>query len=233
MDPQLAEQLGQALGVTGVLCYMTAYGLLQFGVLKGGSYPYTALNLFAATCVLISLIWAFNMFSFAIQVFFIVVSLIALARRYIEDRRISLSEEERAFAAEGLSSLPTALANRIIRNGSWHYGNPGDQLTKMGAPVSHLIYLSTGKAEVVVADRIAGMCRSGNFIGEFTVTTGKPATATVTLTQPSRYFSISSEVLRRLIARDAELREGLSSSFARATQKKLLTAAPGLVPEYA
>ena len=67
-------------GFAGVAFYILAYALLQFGLLKGSGYVYTALNLAAAILVLVSLTAHFNLYSAMIQIFWITLSVIGLAR---------------------------------------------------------------------------------------------------------------------------------------------------------
>ena len=51
---------------------------------------------------------------------------------------------------------------------------------------------------------------------------GAPATATVTLDSPARYFRVDAAALRQLAARHAELRQALRDSFAGDVRKKLI-----------
>lgn len=53
----------QIAGYGGVVFYLSSYGLLQMGVLRGNSYTYAALNMLAAALVLVSLFRNWNLFS--------------------------------------------------------------------------------------------------------------------------------------------------------------------------
>jgi hypothetical protein len=53
---------------------------------------------------------------------------------------------------------------------------------------------------------------------------GAPATATVTIAAPSRYFCIGVESLRQLATPHSALRQALEDSFASDTRKKLVMA---------
>ena len=70
----------EAIGVLGFIFYMLSYFLLLTGKIKGTHNSYILMNLFAASCVLISLIHNFNLASALIQVFWIVISIIGLIR---------------------------------------------------------------------------------------------------------------------------------------------------------
>lgn len=73
-------QIFDLLGFLGFIFYMAAYALLQLGRISGHSYSYTLINLTAATLVLISLVHQFNLASLLIQLAWIVISILGLAR---------------------------------------------------------------------------------------------------------------------------------------------------------
>ena len=70
----------EAIGLTGALIYATGYLLSAYDKLPSQSPAYYGLKLLAALCVLISLAQNFNLASAVIQVFFIAVSLVGIAR---------------------------------------------------------------------------------------------------------------------------------------------------------
>jgi len=68
----------ELVGMAGFSLYVMTYGLLTFGVLRGHSVAYFALNLLAAACVLISLSVSFNLASALTQIFWISMSMIGI-----------------------------------------------------------------------------------------------------------------------------------------------------------
>lgn len=71
----------QIAGLCGAGLYMMTYSLLSTRVLTGDSALYFALNLCAATLVLLSLGQAFNAATLVIQTFWIVTSVISILVR--------------------------------------------------------------------------------------------------------------------------------------------------------
>ena len=71
-----------AIGLLGFGLYVLSYFLLTTHRLDSRTSAYFVINLIAASLVLVSLIGAFNLASLLIQVFWIVVSILAIARRY-------------------------------------------------------------------------------------------------------------------------------------------------------
>ncbi len=71
--------------------------------------------------------------------------------------------------------------------------------------------------------RQVATCRAGDLIGEASILTGEPATATVVLAGPARLWCMPAATLRDYLAADAELRAHLERSFALAVRTKLHT----------
>lgn len=70
----------QWVGVFGSTLYLTAFLCLQLGVVRPRGGCYLVLNVFAASCVLLSLMHAYNLASVLIQVCWIFVSAFGLVR---------------------------------------------------------------------------------------------------------------------------------------------------------
>jgi CRP-like cAMP-binding protein len=94
---------------------------------------------------------------------------------------------------------------RLLQTGIWRDGRPGVELTRQGEAVSHLIFLRSGAATVFVDGRRVGDCSEGDLIGEISIRTGKPASATVVAKTSIRYFALERDALRHLITADPEI----------------------------
>jgi hypothetical protein len=201
-------------GIIGLVFYLGSYGALQAGLLNGQGYGYAALNGTAAAFVLFSMTTAFNLAAAATQVFYLVVSVAGIVRHYVLTHRTRFSPEEQAFLDAALPTLPRLKARRLLDLGLWIDGDPGTVLAKEEEPVPHLIWLDSGAAEVTSDGRVIARCEAGSLIGEATAPSGEKATATVRLTEPSRYLAIDARLLRNLLARDGETRTHLEACFA-------------------
>lgn len=71
----LQMDIFQWIGFVGMLCIVWAYFLLQRGNYGIDSLPYQLLNLVGAVLLIISLLVHFNLGSFLIEVFWIVITL--------------------------------------------------------------------------------------------------------------------------------------------------------------
>lgn len=104
----------QACGVLGSILYVGGFALVQTGKICGNGALYPCNQLTAATLVLISLVGAFNLGAFLIQVGFLFFGAVGLARRlrmrwqgrYPEGTGISLSRSNGPSAPVPRDGLP-------------------------------------------------------------------------------------------------------------------------------
>ena len=74
------EEWHQLIGIIGMLLYLGSYFALQLGYLQSESYRYCLLNTAAASMVMFSLLFEFNLASALIQIAWIVISLVGISR---------------------------------------------------------------------------------------------------------------------------------------------------------
>jgi CRP-like cAMP-binding protein len=212
------------IGLVGVVLYILAYGALQAGIVSGSGYSYTLMNMLAAALVLVSLMNDFNLSSAIIQITWIAISVFGLARMFYLHHSTRLNEEETALIRAKLPALSKPLARQFLDAGHWIDAEPGTVLAVAGEPLGALIYLKEGVADVSLDGRQIGRCLPSSFIGEMTCFDAGPATATVTIAAPARYFRIGTEALNRVCARKPELRAILEGEIGRDTRMKLVSA---------
>ena len=69
-----------AIGLLGVAAILLAYFLLQAGHLRGHALSYQLMNAFGALLVLVSLLYAFNLSAFLMELAWLAVSIYGIAR---------------------------------------------------------------------------------------------------------------------------------------------------------
>lgn len=210
-------------GAVGVAIYLGAYAALQFGFLPGRGYLYPALNLSAAGFVVISLARDFNLASFAIQVSWIVISMIGMLRMFLRARKVRFNPEEKRFADSKLSTLEPHQARRLLDMGKWSEVPAGVTLTQQGFPVERLVYVADGGADLILDDVPVMDIQHDAFIGEITILKGGPATATVRINQPSRCFSVDAIQVRVLSRQDPAFARVLEMSFSAEVTRKIVS----------
>jgi hypothetical protein len=213
----------EIIGLAGAGSYMLGYGLLQFGLIRGRGAAYILFNMMAATLVMISLLNAFNVSSFLIQLFFFVVSIFGLTRLYLETRPVTAKNREKKVAQCLFPGIPKRRALAIINKGTWIHKNQGN-LTTEGEAVTKLYVIIKGGADVIMNDQIVSSISQDGIVGDLTCFTQGNATATTTLNQQSLVFAIDASVLQAAFARDSELESSFAEGKRNALQDRLIRA---------
>lgn len=77
-----------AVGISGVAIILIVYYLLQIERMKSDDLIYSVANLVGALLIVVSLYYRFNLASFVIEVFWILISLIGIVR-YFRKRAVT------------------------------------------------------------------------------------------------------------------------------------------------
>jgi CRP-like cAMP-binding protein len=213
-----------AAGTLGAILYLGAYAALQLGFIRGDGYAFPALNLVASLCVLTSLSAWFNPFSAFIEISWLLLSLFGIARLYLLTRGLTFTDEERRFLDAALPGLSRLSARRFLSRGEWQDLAPGTTLTREGAPVDRLTWIASGAASVTHGGTLVATIPEGLFVGELGVLSREPATATVTVTAPTRAFTIPAAPLAALVAKHSDLRLSLDAGIGADARRKILGA---------
>ncbi|HET9427556.1 MAG TPA: cyclic nucleotide-binding domain-containing protein [Allosphingosinicella sp.] len=137
------------------------------------------------------------------------------------DRNIRFDAEEQAMVERLFSDLPRRSARHVLDQGMFLNGQDGDELTREGEPVHHLYYLASGEARVISMGRQVGLCHAGDLVGEITVLSGEPASASVVLNGPARFWCAPAEELRPYVEANEDVRRALEHGFAASLRAKL------------
>jgi hypothetical protein len=81
--------LPDVIGLAGVAAYLSAYGLLQLGMLKLEDPRYALLNGLGALLILYSLAYDFNLASFVTQAAWLVLTIVGYIRSRARRTRIA------------------------------------------------------------------------------------------------------------------------------------------------
>ena len=76
------------IGIIGTALLILAYYLLQAGKAKGDDWSYMLMNLVAASLILYSLLFSFNLASFIIEIFWIAISGYGIWRKVKKDKNV-------------------------------------------------------------------------------------------------------------------------------------------------
>lgn len=209
------------IGTMGVFGYVGAYLALQLGLLKGDGYIFPSINLAASLAVMVSLTRDFNPFSVTIEICWSIISIIGIARIYLVSRFISLSEEEAEVARRIVPSLKKDRAKKLLKLGQFVDAEEGRVLTKQGEPVVEIAMIMNGMCAIESGGAHIASISIGALVGELTLSTGGPATATVRTVVPSRLFLINRTALLKFLQQNPEAMADMERSIAGDLRLKL------------
>ena len=136
---------------------------------------------------------------------FIIINLFHLILLTKERLSLRLPEADAPLLRESLSGLSDFQIAKLLRAADWKDYMPGDVLTRQDAPVDALYFLCRGRANVEVSGKFVTYLEKGTFIGEIAYLTGNPASATVTIDDPSRVLAFSKMKMARVVASDEQI----------------------------
>jgi hypothetical protein len=151
----------------------------------------------------------------------VLVAVVQVGSRLLADRRSKFSADEEVMLTGPLTGLTRARARHFLDQGFWMTGRAGDVLTREGEEVGQLYYLASGAAKVVSAGHLVGTLRSGQLIGEATILSADAATATVTVTEASRFWCAPAKSLNAYLAANDDVRHVLEHGFNQSLREKL------------
>lgn len=137
------------------------------------------------------------------------------------NRAAQFTAEDQQMLDGPLAGLGRAQARRLIDQGYWMEGRPGDVLIREGEPAAQLYFLATGAGDVHSRGHLVGHIVPGQLVGEATVLGEAAAIATVTLTQSSRFWYAQGMALNAYLAANPDARHALEHSFTVSLRQKL------------
>jgi CRP-like cAMP-binding protein len=139
----------------------------------------------------------------------------------VANRAAKFDDDEKAMLSGPLAGLGRSQARRLIDQGIWMEGRPGDVLIREGEPAAQLYFLATGAGDVHARGHLVGRVVPGQLIGEATVLGESAAIATVTLTQPARFWCAQGRALNAYLAANPDARNALEHGFTVSLREKL------------
>ncbi|SFZ81724.1 Cyclic nucleotide-binding domain-containing protein [Devosia enhydra] len=136
-------------------------------------------------------------------------------------KRARFSEEEKMLISNLDPSVSRRTVRRLLRLGEWRNVEGDTVLIEEGRPVANLVFVAEGVAQIERGERIVAVCGPGDFLGEMSFVSGKPANATVRTARPGRILSFPQSSLRHAMRNDEELRQAVESGLNRNLVGKL------------
>ena len=164
---------------------------------------------------------AHGMMSVILPFLILIVAGVQVVSALGANRAAKFNPEEQAMIEGPLAGLGKAQARRLIDQGMWMDGRAGDVLIREGEPAAQLYYIAKGGGDVHSHGHLVGRVVPGQLVGEATVLGEAAAIATITLTEPSRFWCAHGRSLNAYLAANPDARHALEHGFTVALRQKL------------
>lgn len=158
------------------------------------------------------------------ETIFVLVNVVQLLIIWYYEHHHRFDEEHQHFADNMPDTVDRSAIKRLLDLAELERYEPGTVLTDEGAKVTQLTYIADGIVKVEHGERLVAICGPGDYIGELSFLSGKPATATAIVVKPTRALVFDQAQLTAAVGNDAQLRRTLESALNRNLAGKLTRA---------
>ena len=136
---------------------------------------------------------------------FIVVNLYHIAILIYEKRPVKMSPKDRELYDTMFKSMSPVEYLKITKIAKWKKFKKGDEIISQNKPVKDLHLIYNGTVDVVVGIQPVAELRDGQFVGEMSFLTEKPATATCIVKHDTECMIWNQEGFKDLLKRNPSL----------------------------
>ena len=155
---------------------------------------------------------------------FTLVNMAQLVLMAYRNAATKFEDDERAFYNAIAPDLSPYQVRRLLRTGSWLDADPGQELIRQGSVASHLIFLRSGQADIYFEGKRVTTCVPGSLIGEISISTATPATATAVAAAPVRYLALERDALHKMMKADPDIEHTIDRAIRGSLLERLLRA---------
>ena len=159
--------------------------------------------------------------SVAWEIIFTLVNVAQLSILLLAGRFRRHSADEQLLIETVLPNLERSQRHRLLKLADWQVREPGDVLMKQDQERPNLTFIASGAASIERDQALVGVCGPGDFLGEMSFLTGRPASATVRVANETRCCTFDVAVLKALLDRNPGMRQALEEGFNRNLVGKL------------
>jgi CRP-like cAMP-binding protein len=156
------------------------------------------------------------------ETIFTLTNVAQLAIIAYRNRTARFTADERAFYDTAVPTLEAADARKLLAAGRWVTAEPGTVLTREGEEAPVLAFLVSGEVDVAINGKKVGDCGPGSFVGEISVSSKMPASATATVRTPARYLGFDRAFVIQTLDKHGEIGNALELAFRHGLRDKLL-----------
>lgn len=147
------------------------------------------------------------------QAAFIIINAFNLTILLLQRRPVQLNDEQQWLHRTTLRLLTPRKMLRLLRLANTHHAQKGDTLIQEGEQLDALLLIMKGSANVSLEGQLRATLQPGDFAGEMSFISGRPASADVIAQEPVRYFRWPCSVLNQLYQRDPAIKDALQGAI--------------------
>jgi CRP-like cAMP-binding protein len=166
--------------------------------------------------------WLNDAISTTWEIIFVAVNVGQIGLASYRNAFMKFDPEERMFYQLMVPSLEPHQVRRLLKIGEWRRAEPGTHMIAQGTPASHLIFIKSGQAQIRHENTPVATCGAGSLLGELSVATGDPATATAVAIEPIQYLAFEKMALRKLKKSDPMIAQAIDNCSRENLRAKLV-----------
>ena len=147
------------------------------------------------------------------EVVFVAVNIGQLLILWYYERHHAFEAHQQHFVSSMPEGIERHSIKRLLALSSMREIEAGALLTVEGQPVPELIFVSAGVAVVEKDGAAVAACGPGDYVGEMSFLTGRPASATARAFKPMTVVVFQQEKLKAAIESDPGIRRAMESSL--------------------
>ena len=139
------------------------------------------------------------------NIVFVLVNVYHIAVIIYEKRPIKMAPKDKELYETLFKDLSPVEYLKISKVARWETYKSGEKIIKQGAPVLDLILIYNGTVDVAVDNKAVAQLKDGQFVGEMSFLTEKPATATCMVKHDTECMIWNQESFKDLLKRNPSL----------------------------
>jgi len=136
---------------------------------------------------------------------FVLVNLYHISVLLYEKRPINMDDKNTELYETLFKELTPVEYLKISKAAQWQHYGPGEKIIRQGTLVADLVLIYNGTVDVEVGDSVVAQLRDGQFVGEMSFLTEKPATASCIVKHPTECLVWKQREFKDLLKRNPSL----------------------------
>ena len=158
---------------------------------------------------------------------FVLLNLYHIAVLMYEKRPVKMNDKNAELYETLFKDMTPVEYLKVSKIAEWKTFKPGEIIIQQGMPVKDLHLIYNGTVDVVVKDKTVAQLKDGQFVGEMSFLTEKPATATCVVKHDTECLVWKQEQFKDLLKRNPSLYFTIQSLLSAQVSDALVSSSKG------